>query len=51
MKPRLRGVLHAYAFFVSLGGGFILVFASSTDWARLASAVYTTHRGLAAGSR
>ena len=42
MKPRLRGVLHTYAFFVSLGGGFILVFASSTDWARLASAVYTT---------
>jgi len=23
MKPRLRGVLHAYAFFVSLGSGFI----------------------------
>ncbi len=42
MKPRLRGVLHTYAFYVSLCSGLILVFASSTDWARLTAAVYTT---------
>jgi hemolysin III len=38
-KPRMRGVLHQYSFFVSLGTGLILVLASA-DLARLASAVY-----------
>jgi hemolysin III len=42
LKPRLRGVLHEYSFFVSLGSGLILVLASSPDLARLASAVYAS---------
>ena len=29
LKPRLRGVLHEYSFFVSLGSGLMLVLASS----------------------
>jgi hemolysin III len=41
-KPRMRGVLHQYSFFVSLGTGLILVLASSADLARLGSAVYAT---------
>jgi hemolysin III len=40
LKPRLRGVLHQYSFFVSLGSGLVLVLASSADLARIASAVY-----------
>ena len=39
-KPRLRGVLHEYSFFVSVGSGVMLVLASSPDLARIASAVY-----------
>jgi hemolysin III len=42
LKPRLRGVLHEYSFFVSLGSGLMLVLASSPDLARLASAVYAS---------
>jgi hemolysin III len=39
-KPRLRGVLHEYSFFVSVGSGLMLVLASSPELARAASAVY-----------
>src|SRR4030088_1094796 len=42
LKPRLRGVLHEYSFFVSLGSGLMLVLASTPDLARLASAVYAS---------
>src|SRR5579859_7950861 len=42
VKPRFRGVLHEYSFFVSLGGGLMLVLASSPDLARPASAVYAS---------
>jgi hemolysin III len=42
LKPRLRGVLHEYSFFVSLGSGLMLVLASSPDLARIASAVYAS---------
>src|ERR1700682_6346701 len=42
LKPRLRGVLHEYSFFVSLGSGLVLVLASPPDLARLASAVYAS---------
>ena len=42
LKPRLRGVLHEYSFFVSLGSGLMLVLASSPDLARLASVVYAS---------
>jgi hemolysin III len=42
IKPRLRGVLHEYSFFVSLGSGLMLVLASSPDLARIASAVYAS---------
>jgi hemolysin III len=38
----LRGVLHEYSFFVSLGSGLMLVLASSPDLARIASAVYAS---------
>ncbi len=38
----MRGVLHQYSFFVSVGTGLILVLASSADLARVASAVYAT---------
>src|SRR5919202_4259852 len=40
LKPSLRGVLHQYSFFVSLGSGLILVLAASADLAKLAAAVY-----------
>ncbi len=40
-KPRMRGVLHQYSFFVALGTGLALVLASA-DLARFASAVYAT---------
>ena len=36
----MRGRLHEYSFFVSVGSGLMLVLASSPDLARLASAVY-----------
>ncbi len=40
LKPRLRGVLHEYAFFVSLGCGVALILAASDGRARLAAAIY-----------
>ncbi len=40
MKPRLRGVLHQYAFLVSLGCGAALVASASAGLARAAAAVY-----------
>jgi hemolysin III len=39
-KPRLRGVSHQYAFFVSLGCGVGLILAASGGRARVAAAVY-----------
>jgi hemolysin III len=40
VKPRLRGVFHAYAFFVSLGCGAALILAASDGRARAAAAIY-----------
>ncbi len=40
VKPRLRGVLHEYAFFVSLACGIVLILAASDGRARIAAAVY-----------
>jgi hemolysin III len=40
MKPRLRGVLHQYAFFVSLASGTLLVMLAATTRAALAVAIY-----------
>ena len=40
LKPRMRGVLHAYAFFAALGAGAMLVVAADGGRARLAAAVY-----------
>jgi hemolysin III len=40
MKPRLRGVFHQYAFFVSLGSGVLLVLLAATTRASVAAAVY-----------
>src|ERR1039458_10423071 len=40
VKPRLRGVSHAYAFFVSLGCGLALILAASDGRARLAASIY-----------
>ncbi len=40
MKPRLRGVLHEYGFFVSLAGGVALILAASDGKARVAAAIY-----------
>ncbi|HTU79652.1 MAG TPA: hemolysin III family protein [Solirubrobacteraceae bacterium] len=39
-KPRLRGVLHEYAFFVSLACGVALVLAATDGRARLAAGIY-----------
>ncbi len=39
-KPRLRGVLHEYAFFVSLACGAALILAASDHKARVAAAIY-----------
>jgi hemolysin III len=39
-KPRLRGVFHQYAFFVSLGSGTLLVLLAATTRASVAVAVY-----------
>jgi hemolysin III len=41
-KPRLRGVLHQWAFVASLVGGVILVAASREPAARVGSAVFAT---------
>jgi hemolysin III len=40
VKPRLRGVLHQYAFFVSLASGTLLVLLSPTTRASVAAAIY-----------
>jgi len=40
VKPRLRGVFHSYAFFVSLGCGVALVIAASNGKARVAAMIY-----------
>ena len=40
LKPRLRGVSHQWAFFVSLGAGLTLVLAAPTGRARVAVAIY-----------
>jgi hemolysin III len=40
VKPRLRGVSHAYAFFVSVGCGVALILAASDGRARLAATIY-----------
>jgi hemolysin III len=40
MKPRLRGVLHHYAFFVSLASGTLLVLLAATTKAAVAVAIY-----------
>jgi hemolysin III len=40
LKPRLRGVSHEYAFFVSLGCGVALILAASDGRARLAATIY-----------
>ncbi len=39
-KPRLRGVFHEYAFFVSIACGLTLILAASDGRARLAAAIY-----------
>ena len=40
VKPRLRGVFHQYAFFVSLASGTLLVLLASTTRASVAVAIY-----------
>jgi hemolysin III len=40
VKPRLRGVLHQYAFFVSLACGVGLILAASGGRAKLAASIY-----------
>jgi hemolysin III len=40
VKPRLRGVSHEYAFFISLACGTALILAASGGRARLAAAIY-----------
>jgi hemolysin III len=40
VKPRLRGVFHQYAFFVSLVGGILLVLLATTSRASVAAAIY-----------
>jgi hemolysin III len=40
LKPRMRGVLHEYAFFVSLACGAALILAAGGGRARLAAAIY-----------
>jgi hemolysin III len=40
VKPRLRGVSHEYAFFVSIATGVALVVAASDARARLAASIY-----------
>ena len=40
LKPRLRGVSHQYAFFVSLACGVGLILAASGGRARAAAAIY-----------
>src|ERR1700693_699444 len=40
VKPKLRGVSHEYAFFVSVGCGVGLILAASDGRARVAAAIY-----------
>src|SRR5450631_4699320 len=40
VKPKLRGVSHQYAFFVSLGCGVGLILAASGGRARIAATIY-----------
>jgi len=40
VKPRLRGVSHEYAFFISLACGVALILAASDGKARLAATIY-----------
>ncbi len=40
VKPRLRGVLHEYAFLVAIGLGIVLVLIASTAREQLAAAVF-----------
>jgi hemolysin III len=40
VKPRLRGVLHQYAFFASLASGTLLVLFAATTKASVAAAIY-----------
>jgi hemolysin III len=40
VKPRLRGVFHQYAFFVSLASGALLVLLATTTRASVAAAIY-----------
>ena len=40
LKPKLRGVLHEYAFFISLGCGIALILAASDGRARVAAVIY-----------
>jgi hemolysin III len=40
VKPRLRGVSHEYAFFVSIATGVALILAASDARARLAASIY-----------
>jgi hemolysin III len=40
VKPRLRGVSHEYAFFVSVGCGIALILAASGGRERLAASIY-----------
>ena len=40
VKPRLRGVSHEYAFFVSLGCGVALILAATDAKSRLAASIY-----------
>jgi len=40
VKPRLRGVLHQYAFFISLASGILLILLATTPRASIAAAVY-----------
>jgi hemolysin III len=39
-KPRLRGVVHQWSFFVALAGALVLLLVAPTAQARLAGAVY-----------
>jgi hemolysin III len=40
VKPKLRGVSHQYAFFISLGCGIALILGASDGKARLAASIY-----------
>jgi hemolysin III len=40
LKPRMRGVLHAYAFFAALGAGAMLVAAAEGGSERVAALIY-----------